>query len=281
MRVAVTGASGFLGRYVLQELLSRGLETVAITRSRNNLPGGMNVPEVLEMDIHTPPNDPFATMGRPDVLIHLAWGGLPNYHSRRHTELELPAQIAFLSGCVAGGLKRLVVTGTCYEYGLCSGELTEASPTNPCTEYGRAKELLHARLLDLQLTHDFELAWLRLFYLFGPGQAKTSLYSMLLAAIDRREEAFDMSGGEQVRDFLPVREATRLIVEVALRRGADGSFNICSGSPVSIRELVRTWIDESHAKIRMNLGKIPYSPSEPMAFWGSRRKLDELLKNGQ
>jgi len=278
MRIAVSGAGGFIGQYVLRELQSRGLDVVALGRSAIHRPQSQASRWVI-MDVANPPTNPFEAMDRPDILIHLAWSGLPNYQSVHHVEAELPAQLAFLTSCVRNGLKRLVVTGTCYEYGLTSGELAEDAPTRPCTQYGLAKDMLRKALFDLRVQFGFDLAWLRLFYLYGEGQSEKSLYPMLRAAIDRGERTFDMSGGEQLRDFLPVDEAARLIVEIAQRENISGTFNICSGKPIAVRELVQSWIEASGAKIMMNLGRIPYSSNEPMAFWGGREKLDVVISN--
>lgn len=276
MRIAVSGASGFIGQYVLRELQSRGLDVVALSRPASNRPQSESFRWVT-MDVANPPANPFASMGRPDALIHLAWNGLPNYQSSHHVETESPVQLAFLSSCVKNGLKRLVVTGTCYEYGIASGELEEDAPTQPCTQYGIAKDSLRKALFDLRAQHGFDLAWLRLFYLYGEGQSEKSLYAMLHTAIDRGDRMFDMSGGEQLRDFLPADEAARLIVEITLQGNASGTFNVCSGKPIAVKDLVQSWIEKTGAKITMNLGKIPYSPNESMAFWGSRCRLNHVL----
>lgn len=277
MRIAVSGATGFIGRYVLRELQARGLDVVALTRSATPQPLQSKAFKWVVMDIANPPPNPFEAMDSPNVLIHLAWNGLPNYQSSHHVEVELPTQLAFLTSCVRSGLKRLMVTGTCYEYGLASGELVEDTPTQPCTQYGLAKDMLRKALFDLCARYDLDLAWLRLFYLYGEGQSEKSLYRMLHAAIDRGAKTFDMSGGEQLRDFLPTHEAARLIVEIAQREKVSGIFNVCSGKPIAVRELVQSWIEASGTKITMNLGRIPYSPNEPMAFWGGREKLDAIV----
>jgi dTDP-6-deoxy-L-talose 4-dehydrogenase (NAD+) len=124
----------------------------------------------------------------------------------------------------------------------------------------------------------FQLAWLRLFYLYGPGQSKNSLYSSLIEAILRGDAEFDMSGGEQVRDFMPIQAAACTLVDIALIPVDVGTVNICSGMPTTVRALVQTWINERNSSIKMHLGRIPYSDIEPMSFWGSREKLDAILR---
>jgi len=277
MRVAITGASGFVGRHVLRELQSRDLNIVVVSRSLERSFVEDARTAVVTIDIAQELPDPYLLMGSPDVLIHLAWGGLPNYQSSAHVENELPAQRRFLETCVASGLKRLVVTGTCFEYGKTSGEISENSQTQPCTQYGAAKDELRKYLEELKFKHPFQLAWLRLFYLYGSGQSKNSLYSLLFDAIQRGDSEFDMSGGEQVRDFLPIQEAAQIIVDVALSSTDVGIVNVCSGIPTTVCRLVETWIIEKHSNITMNLGRVPYSEIEPMSFWGSRSKLNFIL----
>lgn len=276
MRIAVTGASGFVGRHVLHELASRGLEATVATFRRTPADSGSLVHRV-PLDIHAPGQDPFMTLGRPDLLLHFAWSGLPNYDSPHHLEHELPAQAAFLSACVRSGTKRVVVAGTCFEYGLASGEIRETQALAPVTGYGEAKARLFERISSLRETIPFELAWPRLFYLFGSGQSPNSLYSQLQAAIARGDESFDMSGGEQVRDYLPIADAARLLVDVAIASGDIGAVNLCSGRPTRLKNQVAHWLAEAGSPMRMNLGRFPYPSFEPMAFWGSRNKLDRVL----
>src|SRR6187402_422809 len=224
MKVAITGASGFLGRYVLRELQSRDLDIVDARRS----PIDIGVPHSRTTQIRWDLADAegaFERMGRPDVLIHLAWDGLPNYHSSRHIDTELPAQTRFLHSCVAEGLQRLAVAGTCFEYGLADGELSEDSPTIPVTQYGLAKHRLYEDLAALDSSGKIQLMWARFFYLYGAGQATSSLYSQLASAIKEGLPAFNMSGGAQKRDFLPVAEAARLFATLALGP-ATGAVNI-------------------------------------------------------
>jgi dTDP-6-deoxy-L-talose 4-dehydrogenase (NAD+) len=81
MKIAVTGATGFLGRHVLRELAARGIETVAVARTGPPPPADAPRIEWVRMDIVNAPGGAFDRLGRPDALIHLAWGGLPNYRS--------------------------------------------------------------------------------------------------------------------------------------------------------------------------------------------------------
>lgn len=278
MKVAVTGASGFIGRHVVAALAAQGLPPVVTLRPNTSEPPWFAGLEVVRLDIAHPPADVFLAMGRPDVLLHLAWGGLPNYRSPRHVEHELPANGRFLNDMLAGGLDTLLVTGTCLEYGMRTGALAEDLDPRPTIPYATAKDALRGQLMQWRTSHPFHFTWARLFYLFGEGQSPASLLPQLRRAVAAGQETFDMSGGEQLRDYLPVTEAARHLVSLATARRANGVVNVCSGRPISVRELVERWIDENGWSIRLNLGKYPYQDYEPMAFWGDATKLHTILQ---
>jgi nucleoside-diphosphate-sugar epimerase len=275
MKMAVTGASGFLGRHVLAELAQhRGIEVTAMTR--RPLPPGYAAREVA-INLEEPPADCYARLGRPDVLIHLAWAGLPNYRSATHFELQLAQQYRFLKDLVEAGLPSLLCTGTCFEYGLRAGELVETMRPDPRNPYGYAKDALRRQLEFLRAGRPFKLTWTRLFYMFGDGQPATSLYSQLIAAGRRGDTSFAMSHGEQLRDYLPVADIARNIVLLALHAADSGIVNVCSGKPVAVRRLVEGWLAEQQWNIKLDLGRYPYPDYEPLAFWGSAAKLAALL----
>jgi dTDP-6-deoxy-L-talose 4-dehydrogenase (NAD+) len=155
--------------------------------------------------------------------------------------------------------------------------LHEDLPTRPENPYGFAKDALRRELEFLKTAKPFALTWARLFYLYGEGQAGTSLLPQLRQAVARGDKAFNMSGGEQLRDYLTVDAAADLLVSLALARRDAGAVNVCSGRPVSVRRLVEGWIRDNGWTIDLNLGHYPYPDYEPMAFWGERRKLDHIL----
>ncbi|MDA9766828.1 NAD(P)-dependent oxidoreductase [Candidatus Thioglobus sp.] len=277
MKVAVTGASGFIGQHVLNYLNNLSVDVVAITRLKHaNLPKLVNG-LWIEFDLQNPPENMFSLMGNPDVLIHLAWQGLPNYKSLHHFESELPVQYDFLSTLIKEGLQSVVVVGTCFEYGMQSNSLSEKLNTNPSNPYGFAKDCLRKQLEFLKTQHNFKFTWARLFYLYGDGQSDSSIYPQLKRAIQNSEIKFDMSEGKQLRDYLPVEKVAKYLVDLALLNKDIGVVNVCSGEPISVKDLVENWLDENKWDIELNLGFYPYPNYEPMNFWGDSFYLRSLL----
>jgi hypothetical protein len=152
-------------------LLQHDVEVVALCRDRASLTGWQERVEVVELDHASPPEQAYALMGRPDVLLHLAWQGLPNYQSLHHFEQELPRQYAFLRQLVAEGLPALVVAGTCFEYGLQSGPGMTHVP-QPVTPYALAKHTLHQQLHFLARQTGLSLSWARLFSCTAPDSRR-------------------------------------------------------------------------------------------------------------
>lgn len=276
IKVAVTGASGFLGRHVLNELAKHDIRVIAVTRDESKLAGLTHAVEVVEFDLSDTGRSVYSNLGEPDILLHLAWNGLPNYNSLHHFETELSLQYRFLENMVAQGLKSLSVTGTCFEYGMQSGVLSEDMETSPTNSYGFAKDSLRKQLMFLKTRQNFSFTWARLFYLFGNGQSEVSLWSQLQKACDSNQSVFNMSAGEQIRDFLSVAEAVRLLVLLTLKSSDCGIVNVCSGIPRSVRSLVESWVRERESDVKLNLGYYPYPSYEPFAFWGCTKKLNSL-----
>lgn len=278
MKIAVTGATGFIGQHVIAELERRSLSPTCVCRRRTVVPPALSKHTVVRFDLADPPGNAFDAIGQPDTLIHLAWGGLPHYNSLHHFEAELPAQYGFLKGLVESGLRNCVVTGTCFEYGKRAGQLGEELETEPSNPYGFAKDALRRQLEYFRRTSPFNLTWARLFYLYGDGQSPNSLLPRLRSAVEQGDREFKMSGGEQLRDYLPVRQVATYLVSLALTERHNGIVNVCSGSPISVRRLVEGWIEQNGWSINLALGYHPYPEYEPMAFWGDAQKLHDIIQ---
>ena len=281
MKVLVTGATGFIGFHVINNLLGRNVEVIASSTSVEKAKNKIWFSKVvfIEHDLNEQTTDNiFEKFKEPDAVIHLAWAGLPNYQSLFHFEQNLYQHYYFLKNLILNGLKDVTVTGTCFEYGMKNGCLSEDMITDPSNPYGIAKDSLRRFLQQVQNEKPMLLKWVRLFYMYGKGQSAKSLLAQLEAALQRGDQTFNMSGGEQIRDYLPVEDVAEHIVNIALQKEITGIINCCSGKPSTVKQLVQGYIKRSGKSINLNLGYYPYPGYEPMEFWGSDEKLNQVKR---
>lgn len=223
----------------------------------------------MHLDLASPHESEIQTLAQADAIVHLAWGNLPNYVDPVHLEHELPQQLEFVDRLIGAGARMLVISGTCLEYGMRDGVCEESMKTKAHLPYAQAKDLLRKHLESLRERKPFGLAWGRLFYMFGEGQSSHSLWRQLRDSAASNQATFPMSGGQQVRDFLPVTEAARRLALMALAGMHVGTVNICSGIPRTVEHTVREWIRRNCWRIEPELGRFKYPDYEPFAFWGS------------
>ena len=281
-KVLVTGATGFIGNYVVQQLLQMNVAVIASSANAGKASGFSWFNQVqyvpFQFETFDPAIDYYRFFGEPGLVIHLAWEGLPNYKSAFHTDINLPRHFVLLQNLVQHGLTDVAITGTCFEYGMQEGCLREDMAVFPANPYAVAKNKLREQLQAFRQQHPFSLKWIRLFYMFGKGQNPNSLLSQLDKALAAGEPVFNMSGGEQVRDYLPVEQVAEYIATIACQNQVTGIINCCSGRPVKIIDFVNDYLARKQQTIALNLGYYPYPDYEPMRFWGDNEKLKSIVK---
>ena len=282
-KVLVTGATGFIGHYVVEELLRLGHTVIASSSNKEHAVSKSWFHKVTYVPFDLKQTGDVQNLadyfGNPDMVIHLAWEGLPNYTAAFHLEENLPRHIAFLKNLVDHGVTDITIAGTCLEYGMKEGCLQEDMECNPANAYAIAKDRLRKELEQWSVQRPLNFKWIRLFYMFGKGQNPKSLISQLDKALEENAAVFNMSGGEQVRDFLPIEKVAAYMVAIALQQKITGVINCCSGQPVKLKDFVEQYLLKVNKHITLNLGYYPYTDYEPMAFWGNDTKLKSILRN--
>ena len=277
MKIAITGATGFIGGYVRRRLALTDNEVVLGVRNLKRL-GEIAINETpVEMDISHEGTNWLEILGKPDAVLHLAWGGLPNYMDPVHVDIELPMQINFLEGLVISGLSNLVVTGTCYEYGPANGALSENLITDPNTSYGVAKDTLRKELFALQSTQNFQLTWARIFYPFGQGQSDSSLYSQLANRALTKNGELEIGNPQSVLDFVTVEDVAFALSKFVEQKKGLGVINLGSGVPTSVEDFVKKLIAQHKWQVRIKHGSNAIRNYESKAFWADTSKLQEFL----
>jgi len=231
LRALVTGATGFVGRAVVDGLRRRGVGLVTLGRHADC--------DVRADLLDDAPLDAAMQRAAADTLIHVAWYA---EHGKFWTA-PVNTQWVAASGrlveafCRAGG-RRVVGVGTCAEYewaheAFC---VEATTPLRAATLYGASKHQANQALTAICATHGVSFAWARLFIPIGKGEPPGRLIPSVIAALRGEREPFAV-GGAALRDFLHVSDVGDALVAIAQSDGV-GAFNIGAGQPTRIADMV-------------------------------------------
>jgi nucleoside-diphosphate-sugar epimerase len=272
MRVLLTGGSGFVGRYVLKALQHQGIEVVTVGRAQPQ-------PSVrfIEADLLSVTDfGPLVQQAQATHLLHLAWYAEHGKYWTSPLNLrwaEATTQLAE-AFCAAGG-QQVVIAGTCAEYDWAHGYCQEDStPLNPATLYGTAKDATRRLVMAVCAQHEVPCAWGRIFLPYGQGESASRLIPSLIGVFRELRAPFGVNA-TAYRDFLHVSDVAEGFVRLLIT-GASGAYNICSGEPVRLAEVVRTLASLLGADPEHVLALTTERPGEPPLLVGESLKLKAL-----
>jgi nucleoside-diphosphate-sugar epimerase len=269
--VLLTGATGFIGRHTLIALSNAGHEVHVAARHRGLEQAGVSWHEadllagcavVAEVE--------------PEILVHLAWYA---EHGRFWTSPEnlrwVAASLELLRTFADAGGLRVVMAGTCAEYEWSRAVYREDAPRRPSTLYGAAKHGLHTVAAAYCEQMRIELAWGRLFFLYGPHEAPERFVPSLVRAL-LAGEAAEMTSGTQCRDFLHVADAGAAFAALA-SSSVVGAVNLASGEGVALRDLAALIAERSGDPELLRVGALPDRDGDPASLVADVGRMREEL----
>ncbi len=274
MNVLLTGAGGFVGRYVLDALVRRGIRVVCV--GRGNVPAYADV-RFLNMDLlESADMDALMEKAGATHLLHLAWYTRHGDYWTSSLNLRwVQATINLVDAFCRSGGQRVVVAGTCAEYDWSYGYCREdTTPLNPSTLYGIAKDA--ARRLVMAVCDRFHVpcAWGRLFIPYGKGEAPERLIPSLIRYFRGGQSAFGVHAGAY-RDFMHVSDVAEALL-ILLHTDTNGAYNVGSGCPTQVAHIVRTLAELIGADPRGILGLSGERPNDPPLLVGDNTRLKAL-----
>lgn len=277
MRLLLTGASGFVGSAVLRRLKTEtGWDVHLVSRQR---------PPELQADWTHHPVD-LLEPGRarsliaevaPSHLLHLAWNAEPGVFWTAPDNLTwTAASLELYRAFVDAGGWRAVMAGTCAEYDWSGPKLVEGeTPLRPTSLYGVAKDALRRIVEAAAQQENASWAWGRIFFVYGPQERPGRLVSDISDAL-REGRPAECSDGVQERDFMHVDDVAGAFV-AALTSDYDGVFNIASGRPSTIREIVERLGEVAGRPDLLRLGARPARPGDPPRLVGDGSVLRQRI----
>ena len=287
MKVAVTGATGYTGYHAVQVLLAAGHHVVAVGRApalATRLPTHpcLRYVQANVLGPTAPGHEAsYEALGRPKVLLHLAWEEGFNHQAPSHLE-SLPLHLRFLTGLVAQGLPHVAVVGSMHEVGYWEGMVNADTPTNPSSPYGIAKNALRQALQSHCAQQGVVFQWLRCFYPYGDDtRCRGSIFSKILQWEAEGRTHFPFTDGLNQYDYLPVGELAHQLVVALSQTHVNGLIHCCSGQPTAIKERVEAFLQEHELRIRPQYGAFPPRPYDSPLIYGDALVIHTLLKEAQ
>lgn len=266
MRIAVSGASGFIGAAVIRKALEAGHEVAVVVRPGSDLARlcGAEVTvirgELAQPETYADALSAFA----PEAAIHCAWGGITSA-TRDDVSVQsanFPLSLGFLEACRRAGVRAWVGLGSQAEYGIPNRKLDETAEARPVTIYGAVKRAVGETARLACERAGIRFAWVRVFHVYGPGDNPGFMVPALIGRLLAGERPA-LTAGTQIWDLLHVDDAGAALLHVATRPDLDGVFNLGSGDPRTIRRIAEDVRDAVDPSAELGIGEIPMHPGGP------------------
>ena len=244
-KVAVTGATGFVGKHLAPALLSSGARTVILGRSCErdfdhyrdgmrqvafDLTDEEGMVDVLRRE-------------RPQILLHLAGTrghGAADKRNAECLEVNFYATARLLKAATRAGIRRIVIIGSAEEYGNQPGPLHETLLARPATPYGVSKARATEFAVDMHKRNGCPVVILRPFTVYGPGQPPDMFVAEAVESAVRNVP-FPMSKGEQRRDLIFIEDVVKAIMAAASKPGIEGRvINVGTGKSRRLRDVAES-----------------------------------------
>lgn len=280
MRAFVTGASGFIGSYLVKELVDDGHEVLCLKRSTSNLEAiGKYIKKIQFVDYSDNWKTVFCTF-KPDIIYNLAWNGVAAadrvYWNRQISNIAMQQDLLELA--IQVGCRKFVGIGSQSEYGDFNEKIDEEYPVNPKTAYAAIKVACLTIMKAFCELHKIEWYWFRLFPVFGPHESDNWLIPSLIKNI-LTEDHMDLTPGEQKLSYLYVGECAKAIMMAIYADNHSGVYNICSDNPIPLKTLVEKIRDKINQNFQLNFGALSYRYGQSMYMEGDTTALRKNIYN--
>ena len=278
MKVLLTGITGFIGSHVARQLVETDDELYGLVRQGSNPWRIENIQASLKL-VQADLADEGALKElmlhlKPDVVLHLAWFAEPGVYINSMQNLDvLAASLRLAALAASSGCKYFMGVGTCFEYDLGYGYLSESTPVKPQSLYAGSKLAFKTVLDQIGRTSGMETAWVRLFYQYGAYEDKRRVVPAVITSL-LNHQTQKLTSGEQVRDYLHVEDVASAITAL-LHKRVTGEVNIGSGNPVTIHDLtmkIGTLLGRTDL---IEYGAILQNPNDPRFVCANNRRLVE------
>ena len=272
----VTGATGFVGSYLVRRLITEGWKTHIITRSSSNLTQLEDVAGKVVIHQHdgtTSSMIDIVKKAEPEIVFHLASLFLAQHRSE---DIERLVQSNILFGAqlveamTLQGVKKLINTGTSWQH-------FQNEDYNPVCLYAATKQAFEDMLKFYVKASSLKVITLKLFDTYGPDDPRPKLFT-LLRKVAKEQTELAMSLGEQLIDLVYIDDVIDSYLLAARRlmnnrvTGME-EYAVSSGQPISLRELVALYGRIVKRPMPINWCGRLYRSREVMVPWNKGKRL--------
>jgi len=250
-KVLITGADGFIGSHLVEELVKKKAKVRAFVyyNSFNSwgwlecLPKStLNKIEVVSGDIRDSHGVAKAVVNV-DIIFHLAaLIGIPfSYHSPdSYVDTNIKGTLNILQAARAMNVDKVFHTSTSEVYGTAQyAPIDERHPISPQSPYAATKSAADDLALSFYKSFGLPVTIIRPFNTFGPRQSARAIIPTIISQIYAGEENIKLGSLDTIRDFNYVQDTVDAFVSMGGKKGTDGEiYNVGSGQEISIKELV-------------------------------------------
>lgn len=280
--VLVTGHNGFIGKKLCETLLFKGFFVVGVGRGSSVLHSSNFVSHELDLNDKRNVSSIFQHY-MPEIIVDLAGGSIKSLALENiceYIQINTQASLNVINSALElTNLKKFIFLGSCEEYGEISTPFIESSQELPGTPYGLVKLFITRYLQSLSRLHDFPSLILRPSVIYGPDQSEKMFIPDLVMHL-LNQKKFDMSKGDQTRDFIFSHDVVRAILLAIELKNYNGEiFNISSNNPILIKDLslvVANYINSDAYKL-INYGVKNYRKGEAINYFADNSKSKRLL----
>ena len=231
-KILITGATGVIGHYAVNQLLTKNFEVIAASRSGKGSCG-------VSLDIHdlNAVNN-LMQYSKPDYLLHLAWNIGEGYSNNPENFAWINSSLNLLKIFAENGGKRAVFAGSCFEYSPNYGLMIEDfTPLEPISIYGLAKSSLYKLATEYAKILNISFAWGRGFFLYGVGERDKRLVPYIIdSLLDGRIPAIKYP--YITRDYMHAKDIAAGFINLLLNN-FNGAVNIASGQAITLCDIAK------------------------------------------